>query len=266
MQPVWEFPLRLPRHAFSSRDAARAGDVWRCFQEAAVEASTRAGWSPQRYRAANTAFLVRAMTVVHHDEATYGQQTRARTWVSRFRRGMLSTREVRLLCEGEPVVSGTQEWVHVSADLKPKRAPEELTAAFPVHEEDASVTLPSYDEDQGSTFEFAFRPWHTWMDPLAHVNHPAYVDWCDEAVSRRMDAAGLSPVSLQPVAEKATFRSGAEAQDEVVVQTRRVGRTAEGAVALAHRILKGGDVVCADAITVRTLSDGDPGPLWAALG
>ena len=263
--PVWEFPLRLPRHAFSPRDAARAGDVWRCFQEAALEASLRAGWSPQRYREAGTAFVVRTMTVVHHREATYGEQTRGRTWVSRFRRGMLSTREVRLLSDEGPVSSGTQEWVHVSAELKPSRASDELLSAFPVHEEDPSVELPRFDEQQGPAHRFDFEVWHTWMDPLAHVNHPVYVDWCDEAASRRMAARGISPVALLPIAERVTFRAGVAAPERVTVESRRVGRTPEGHVAIAHRILRADGQACADAVTVRGLASGDASALWHAL-
>jgi len=264
--PVWEFPLRLPRHAFSARDAARAGDVWRCFQEAAVEASSRAGWPPQRYRTAGTAFVVRSMVVRHQREATYGEQTRGRTWVSRFRRDIFSTREVRLLGEdGATLAEGTQEWAHVSAELAPKRAGPELIAAFPVHDEGRHVTLPDWEELPGATTRFSFHAWYTWMDPLDHVNHPGYVDFCDEAISHVMAPAGLSPVALKPVAERAVFRAGVGAWERVTVESTRVGRTADGDLVLAHRILKEDGTPCADATTVRGLASGDPSPLVAAF-
>lgn len=264
-EPVWELPLRLPRHAFSPRDAARAGDVWRCFQEAAVEASTRAGWPPMRYREAGTAFVVRAMTVVHHREATYGENTFARTWVWRFRRDTISTREVRLIGDDGPVASATQEWVHVNADLKPVRAGAELTSCFPNHDGDPSPRLPEWEELPGATHQLRVPCWYTWMDPLDHVNHPAYVDWCDEAISRVMVEAGLSPSALQPVAEKLTFRAGLRAPEEATVESRRVGRTGAGDLVLSHRILKPDGTLCADGHTVRRLAIGDPASLVAAF-
>ena len=44
------FPVTLQRNSFGPRLTARAGDVWRAFQEIAVVASTAAGWPPSRYR------------------------------------------------------------------------------------------------------------------------------------------------------------------------------------------------------------------------
>ena len=43
---VWEFPLTLPRNAFTAREAPRAGDIWRLCQDAATLASIRSGWPP----------------------------------------------------------------------------------------------------------------------------------------------------------------------------------------------------------------------------
>ena len=264
-RPVWEFPLRLPRHAFSPRDAARAGDVWRCFQEAAVEASTRAGWPPARYREVGTAFVVRKMAVVHHREASYGEQTHARTWVWRFRRDMLSTREVRLVGDDGPVASATQEWVHVSAALEPSRAPAELLSAFPSFDGGDVVELPSWEEAPGATHVMRVHCWHTWMDPLAHVNHPAYVDWFDEGISRVMVERGLAAVALQPVAERLTFRAGVTAPEEVTVESRRVGRTEAGDLVLAHRVIKEDGTLCVDGHTIRRLASGETHRLFEAF-
>jgi acyl-CoA thioesterase FadM len=266
-EPFWEVPVLLPRHAFSPRDSARAGDVWRACQDVAVEASIRAGWGPTRYRELGSAFVVRTMAVVHHREPTYGERLVGRTWVSRFRRDMLSTREVRIRNEaGEAVAAATQEWVHVDPQMKPSRAPAALVAAFPAHEEDGPVGLPAWEERPGALHRFTFRVWHVWMDPLAHVNHPAYVDFCDEALSLAMKAAGLDPVALQPVAEKMTFRYGAVADEELTVESRRAGVTADGHLVVHHRFLKPDGTLSADGTTVRTLATGgDPVALLAAF-
>lgn len=252
--PSQAFPIGLPRHSFSARDAARAGDVWRGFQEIAVTASTLAGWPPGRYREEHIAFVVRSMVVVHHREATYGEETRGETWVSRFRRQRLCTREVRLLGDAGPVASATQEWVHVNHRMEMVPAPEILSSAFPVwvRPDAPSVTMPAYEKAEGATHGFAFPCWHTWMDPLAHANHPAYLDWCEEAIARVVFAAGVDPLWVSPLAEEVTFKTGVVAPGDVHVETKAVGMVGEDAVVFAH-VIRSGGVICANATTVRRL-------------
>lgn len=263
---VWEVPLRLPRNAFTPRDVARAGDIWRACQDAAVTASTRAGWSPMRYREAGTAFVVRSMTVRHDRETLYGEELTARTWVTRFARGTLSTRQIRFLSGPTAIAAATQLWVHVDASLRPTRGGPELVDAFPVHDEGDDVTLPEHEPAAGPEHVFELRCWHTWMDPLDHVNHPVYVDWCDEAISRVMADAGLSPRSLRPVAEQMTFKAGVTAGDAVRVTTARLGVTEAGEVVLAHRVTRGDEEICAQGRTVRALASPGAGALVDAFG
>ena len=110
-EPVWEFPVALPRHAFSARDAARAGDLWRAFQEAAVGASSRAGWSARRFSEAGTAFVVRTMTVRHHRETYYGEPLHAPTSASSTSPGHFNflTTVVRSLAE---ILSRFHDFAH----------------------------------------------------------------------------------------------------------------------------------------------------------
>ncbi|UJR78244.1 hotdog domain-containing protein [Sandaracinus amylolyticus] len=253
----------LPRHAFSARDAARAGDVWRLFQEVAVEGSTACGWPPMRYREEKTAFVVRSMTVRHHLEATYGEPLAATTWVSRMRREMLSTREIRVRSSRGAIASARQEWVYVSESLEMARAPRSLLDAFPVEsgpDDDAAPELPALarEVDAHEPHVFTFRAWWTWMDPLDHVNHPQYVDFCDEALSIAARAAGLAPRDVEPIAEELTFRSPVAAGDEVRVETTARGHTEDGAAVFATRILVG-DRVCVTGTTVRRML-GETGP------
>ncbi len=253
---VWEFPLTLPRNAFTAREVPRAGDIWRLCQDAATLASIRSGWPPSRFRTERVAFVVYKMTMVHGASAAYGTVLDAKTWVSRLRRRTLSTREVRVRSDGELVAAATQEWVHVDFDtMKPKQGTPEAAAAFPEVEIEPSVTLPKYHGQSGGEHRFSFEMWQTWADPLAHANHPAYVDWCDEATSRHMRSAGLDPVRLVPLAERVTFRSAVLPGEEVDVRTRRIGAVGSTAVVLGHELQTSRGVV-ADAVTIRELADG----------
>jgi acyl-CoA thioesterase FadM len=246
---MFETEAHIPRHAFSVRDAARAGDVWRAFQEIAVDASTAAGWPPKRYRDEGTAFIVRTMTVRHALEPYYGEALRGRSWISR----MVSE-------ERGPVASARQEWVHVSASLEPTRGSASLLAAFPIEadleeiDDPLAPVLPEIAErvENAPTHTFELEAWWTWMDPLDHANHPAYLDWCDEALCRLLHARGIAPVRLAPVAEEITYRAGAEGGQRVRVESRLVGRTLARDAVIAHKIFAG-EVLSATATTVRRL-------------
>jgi acyl-CoA thioesterase FadM len=251
---IYRFPYHLPRNAFSHRDAARAGDVWRAFQDIAVGAATRAGWPPGRFQETGTTFVVREMTVVHHREACFGEALEGSSWVRRFRRETLCTREVRLTAESGPIASGTQEWVHVGRDGKPARAPREMADLFALTEE-GGVALPDVlrSATASPALRFELEPWHTWMDPLNHVNHPAYVDFCDEAIARIVAASGLDPADLVPIAESVTFMSPVVAREDVVVTSALVGRTAEGDAVFDHVIGTRDGSTRARATTARRL-------------
>ena len=263
-ESVWEFPLRLPRNAFSAREAPRAGDIWRLCQDAATLASIHAGWPPERFRVEGVFFIVYRMVVVHEAEIPYGEVLDATTWVSRLRRRTLSTREVRLLAAGELVAAATQDWVHVdSQTFKPKQGTKETAAAFPAVDVEPSVRMPKFEERPGGQSVFQFQMWQTWADPLAHANHPAYIDWCDEAISRRMVEARIEPSLLRPVAEQVTFRDSVLPGEQVTVRTERVGVFGENAVVLKHD-LETDRGPAAEATSIRSLAAESGDPLIAA--
>ena len=261
---VWEFPLTLPRNAFSAREVPRAGDVWRLCQDVATLASIQAGWPPQRFREEKVAFIVYKMTLLHASETPYGAVLDAKTWISKLRRRTLCTREVRIRHRSQPVAAATQEWVHVDFDTqRPKQGSPEAAAAFPESDIEPSVTMPAFDERPGAESELRFDMWQTWSDPLLHANHPAYVDWCDEATSRRMVTAGLDPVMLQPIAERVIFRSPIFPGEQVTVRTRRIGAIGSDAVVLSH-VLETERGPAAEATSVRALAKGSTRALISA--
>lgn len=258
------FDLDLPRHAVSPRQVARAGDVWRLLQEAAVRASAAAGYPAQRYLDEEVAFVVVSMVVQHARELRFGQPVSAETWIRRNRRGMISDRELRLTSAGRPVASASQQWVHVTTaedPPRPARASASVQAAFaPVaHADPGPIALPTLPECAPHSLDpLRFSVWHGWMDPLGHVNHPVYIDWCDEALRRALAAVHADPQRLVPVAEQVRFRTAAVGGDRVRVDSEVVGH-ARGTLAVTHRAWREPDgALLAEATTLRRLTDGGP--------
>jgi acyl-CoA thioesterase FadM len=263
-ETLWEFPYELPRNAFNARDAARAGDIWRAFQDVAVGAAARAGWPPHRFREYGAAFVVRSQTVVHHRETHFGVRLRGQSWVTRFRRETLCSREVRLLAEDGPVADGVQEWVHVNEDGKACRAHPQVVADLREHEGGSpSPTMPVFDPvDDGVAFRIELPILFVTMDPLDHVNHPAYVDFVDESLAHLMFARGIAPLDVVPIAETVTFYAPIVAPGPVNVESRLVGFTAEGAAVFDHVVGTEAIPRSATARTIRTLA-ADPSRLLA---
>jgi len=255
-ETIWEFPYELPRNAFNARDAARAGDIWRAFQDVAVGAAARAGWPPHRFRDYGAAFVVRSQTVVHHRETRFGVRLRGQSWVTRFRRDTLCSREVRLFGEDGPVADGVQEWVHVGEDGRACRAHPQVVADLRIHEGGPpSPVMPAFEPIEGGvTFRHEFPIPFVIMDPLDHVNHPAYVDFVDESVSHLLYANQIRPLELVPVAETVTYYAPVVAPGPAFVETQLVGFTSGGAAVFDHVVGTESTPRSATARTVRTLA------------
>jgi len=243
--------------------------VWRTCQDAAVLGASALGWPPERFRSVGSAFVVRQMTVVHDREARYGEPIAAKTWISRFRRGLLCDRQILVTASGSPLARATQEWAHVTTVdgvMRAARADDALVRDFPAEAPDDAVVFPPFEQTpEGPEHVLRFRCWHTWMDPLAHANHPAYIDWADEALARVLVAAGGDPVAVQPIAEWARWRVGVVAPAEVTVRTRLIGLCQGDVVVCEHQIDADGRRSVATVRTQRRLAEGRSQDLIDAL-
>jgi acyl-CoA thioesterase FadM len=248
--------VAVPRNAFSPREAVRAGDVWRLFQDVAVSASIAAGWTPERYVAAQTGFVVRKMSVVHERELIPSDRVSAVTWIAQTRRAIVSRREIRLSSGDTRVAAASQEWVHVDRAYRLTPMSRELIDAFPTVEKEAPVPFPAFEPiASAKKHRFELEVWHTWMDALGHVNHPAYIDWCEEAVARTLPMLALSPIDVVPHADPLPYRAGARAGDRVIVHVELSG-VAAGRLAWRVRVEQADGRAVAEGLLVRSLRQG----------
>jgi acyl-CoA thioesterase FadM len=257
MPSILSMSLELPRHAASPRNVARAGDLWRLAQEAAVRASTEAGWPPERYVAEGTGFIVYQVAARHVRAVRHGETLTAHTWIRDVRRRMLSRREVRLDdAQGQRVFAATQHWAFVGGpDLRPRRASDEMVAAFlPVEVDEPEVILePAAPSAALGERTFSFEVWHTWIDPNRHVNHPTYVDFCDEAIGRIAAEAGADPQGVVPLAERIAWKAGAVGGDRITVRTQWFAEGAAVRFQQEHRLAD--DTLLATVTAIRNHAD-----------
>jgi len=171
-------------------------------QEAAIEASTEAGYSPAWYREHNTSWFIRQLSIRYYLQATYGDELDVTTWVSDLRR-VMSNREYNItrVSDGALVARARVNWVYI--DLKtgqPLRLPKEFERAFaPTGEmEELGIRMP-----KPRVTENAYR-YHTQrrvqtheLDTAQHVNNAVYLHWAAQSYFDAIRAAGHSIESLR---------------------------------------------------------------------
>lgn len=259
---VESFHVVLPRRSVSPRGVVRPAEVWRMAQELAVQAACKLGWPPERFRSQHTAFIVAEMTVRHLRELAYGERVVGSTWVQDLRRGTISHRQLQLDATQGPFAVATQRWVHVyqadDGSIHVGRASDALLEAFAPHPRpEPLVELPALPPCAGPRLPpLDVDIWLTWMDPIGHLNHPQYLDFCDEALARAVLARGGDPQAIVPVAERLSFRAAASAGDRLRVELQVVGQQGPD-LALAATLRRQDGAICCQGTLIRRLEGED---------
>jgi acyl-CoA thioester hydrolase len=155
-------------------------------QEAAIEASTDAGFDMEWYAAHGTRWLIRSLAIRYFAQATYGDEIEVTTWVSDIRR-VRSNREydVRRVSDGQRLARARADWVYVDAETgRPRRVPDGALQAFqPTGEQpNIGVRLRGPQTIEGCfRYHSARRAQVYELDVARHVNHAHYVRWVEQA-------------------------------------------------------------------------------------
>src|SRR6185437_1464837 len=170
----------------------------RYMQEAAIEASTALGFSPEWYREHGVGWVVRRLSVRYFAPVTYGDEVHISTWISGVR-GVRSTREydVTRSRDGVPVARGRAEWVFMeAASGQPIRVPDEWAAPYATKDklEDIGVRLDNPRPTQDAARHTSRRrvQFHE-LDVVQHVNHAVYLQWAGQACFDALRAVGHPP-------------------------------------------------------------------------
>jgi acyl-CoA thioester hydrolase len=170
----------------------------RYMQEAAIEASTALGFSPDWYREHGVGWVVRRLSVRYLSSVAYGDEVHINTWISGVR-GVRSTREYDLIRsrDGIRLARGRAEWVFMeAASGQPIRVPDEWAAVYATKDklEDMGVRLNNPQPTQGAHRYTSHRrvQFHE-LDVAQHVNHAVYLQWAGQAHFDALRAAGHPP-------------------------------------------------------------------------
>ncbi|HYY59088.1 MAG TPA: thioesterase family protein [Pyrinomonadaceae bacterium] len=164
-------------------------------QEAAIEASTAAGFGPAWYTERGTGWVIRQLSIRYHLPVFYADELEVKTWISEVRR-VGCTREylITRTRDGARAARARVNWIYLDLTKgQPARLPAEIVRAFePTGElEDLGVRLQNPRPTEGAFRYLSRRRVQTYeLDTARHVNHAVYLNWVEQAYFDALRAAG----------------------------------------------------------------------------
>lgn len=164
-------------------------------QEAAIEASTDAGFSPEWYGEQGTNWVIRRLCVRYLLPARYNDELEVTTWISEVRRAT-ATREYMITRGGDRarIARARAQWVYLNSSTgRLSRIPPEIAAEFAPtgEEEELGIRIQKAEKTEEAFRYRTRRRVQTFeLDILQHVNHAVYLNWIEQAYFDALRAAG----------------------------------------------------------------------------
>jgi acyl-CoA thioester hydrolase len=197
MTPHFTRLFRVRHYELDAFGHVNGVNLVRYMQEAAIEASTALGFSPDWYQQHGVGWVVRRLSVRYFAPAVYGDEVTAATWLSGLR-GVRSIREYELTLsrDGKRVARGRAEWVYMNSQTgEPTRIPDAWANAFTLKDkpEDLGIRMhnPQPTEDTRRYTSCRRVEFHE-LDTVQHVNHAVYLQWISQAFQDALRSAGYS--------------------------------------------------------------------------
>ena len=169
-------------------------------EEAAIEASTAAGFGPNWYEEHGTVWVVRDIVIDYLKPASSDDTLEIRTWIADFHR-VRSHREYEVYRQaGQQLLArASVDWVYVDRRrLWPIKIPAEAMTALRLNERYAvppTRPVPALPAEQTEReFRSARKVQRHEVDGMSHVNNAIYVTWFEEGVLAAL-AACLPPAA-----------------------------------------------------------------------
>lgn len=171
----------------------------RYMEEAAIRASSAAGYSPARYREMDRLWLARQTEIEYLRPLSYNDEVQIKTWVADFR-GVRSKRMYEFLAAGfeTPVARASTDWVFLQAQTgKPAAIPAEMADAFlpggPSESLPPRERFPETPAPPPGVFHLQKRVEWRDIDQANHLNNAAYLAYTEDCGLQIAAAHGWHP-------------------------------------------------------------------------
>lgn len=197
-------PYRVRFDECTPDGAARTSAILRYAQDVAWIHSAQLGFDHAWYAERGLAWVVRAAELEVGCPIPFGQVLAVSTLVIGFRRVWARRRTEVHLDDGTLAAWAHIDWVMTDGRGAPQRVPADLPAVFgsaPGSFEPGRVPLPPTPPG-ARAWRSVVRPQD--LDPMAHVNNAAYLDYLEEAIIAT-GPAGASAVAATPRAARLEY-------------------------------------------------------------
>jgi acyl-CoA thioester hydrolase len=183
-------------------------------QEAAIQASTDAGYSLAWYEQRGVAWVIRRLEIRYHLQVRYGEELLITTWISECARSTCSREyDITRAMDGARVARARALWVYIdSKSGRPVRLPEEIKIAFSPAGEKEDLGIRGYNSRiVGDSYRYCHRRavQSYELDPLGRVHHTVFFNWIEQAYYNAIRLAG-HPLEELRAGDWMVFQGGHE--------------------------------------------------------
>ncbi len=191
----------------------RSSGLLRFAQDLAWIHSESAGFGREWYAEQQLTWLVRAIELDVLAETAYGGELVVSTEVTGFRRFWARRRSEFHRPDDERLTAvALTDWVLLNARGTPTRVPRPIAERFPVSGTGFTPLRLDLPDGPAGTNERRFAVRRSELDPMAHVNNAAYLDYLDEQYLADQRAGGAPPL---PRRYRGEFLASAEPGGEL---------------------------------------------------
>ncbi len=164
-------------------------------QEAAIQASSDAGYSLQWYDEHAVSWVIRRLEVRYYLQVRYGDDVQVRTWLSECGQ-CTAVREYDVTREtdGARVARGRALWVYIDARTqRPLRLPAEIKIALAPCGDKEDLGIRAYKSraiENAHRYRLRRRVQSYELDPKGRVHHAVFLNWTEQAYSNAIRIAG----------------------------------------------------------------------------
>jgi acyl-ACP thioesterase len=162
----------------------RASALLRDAQDVAWQHSDQLGFDRQWYADRGLTWLVRGVELTVEARIPTGIDLAVITRITGYRRVLARRHTTFELPDGTRAAWARTDWVMLDRRGQPTRVPPEIPSRFPDPPPSFVPTRVDLPMPPDAALRWQFEVRRQDLDPLAHVNNAAYLDYVDEAVAR----------------------------------------------------------------------------------
>jgi acyl-CoA thioester hydrolase len=164
-------------------------------QEAAIQASSDAGYSIQWYDEHAVSWVIRRLEVRYYLQVRYGDEIQVRTWLSECGQcTAVREYEVTRVTDGARVARGRALWVYIDAQTqRPLHLPAEIKIALAPNGNKEDLGIRAYKSrppENAHRYRLRRHVQTYELDPEGRVHHAVFLNWIEQAYYTAIRIAG----------------------------------------------------------------------------